>query len=150
MRTGSDCLLLLSDALELGLGLASDGSLFLGACVGVERVDGRASCLVLVEIILKLPLLVQRWTNVVSFGHRACHERRGGDGGRRRGEVCGRGQKAASSKTRSKQGGKPPPGPCPWPVLARRVCPCPSRIPTGRRRELREIMVAVLFTQLNK
>ena len=81
MRTGSDCLLLLSDALKLGLGLASDCSLFLGACVGVERVDGGASCLVLVEIILKLPLLVQRRTKVVSFGHRARHERRGdGDG----------------------------------------------------------------------
>ena len=81
MRTGSDCLLLLSDALELGLGLASDCSLFLGACVGVERVDGGAFCLVLVEIILKLPLLVQRWTKVISFGHRARHERRGdGDG----------------------------------------------------------------------
>ena len=77
MRTGGDGLLLLSDALELRLSLASDGGFFLGACVGVERVNRCASCLAVVEITLKLSLLVQSWTKIVSFGHRTRHEGRG-------------------------------------------------------------------------
>lgn len=76
MRTGGDGLLLLFDALELCLGLASDGGFFLGTCVGVERVDGCASCLAVVEITLKLPLLVQSRTRVVTFGHRTGHRTR--------------------------------------------------------------------------